>query len=84
MELVTIAEFPSSVEATLAKNLLAENGIQAELADENVGDLFHLAANFGEVKLMVASDRAEEAKRLLESAHHHSGQKVIDEPEASS
>jgi hypothetical protein len=69
MELVTVAQFPTTAEAMLAKNLLAENGIKAELADENTGDLFHLAASFGEVKLMVSSDHVESATKLLQEAH---------------
>jgi putative signal transducing protein len=85
MEMVAIAGFPTSAEAMLARNLLVENGIKAELADENTGDLFHLNADFGDVKLLVPTDNVEQAKKLLQEAHQHTdtdGEPDSDELEA--
>lgn len=81
MELVTIAQFPTTAEATMAKNRLAEEGIEAVLADENTGDLFHLAASFGEVKLMVPSEHVEQAKKILEKVHDHTHPHGYHKPE---
>jgi len=69
MELVVIAEYPSTPEATMAKNCLVNEGIDAVLTDENTGDLFHLAASFGEVKLMVPADQVDRAQDILKKAH---------------
>lgn len=71
MELVVIAQFPTTAEAAMARNRLAEEGITATLTDENVGDLFHLAASFGEVKLMVKADESERATEILKQVHDH-------------
>lgn len=65
MELVAVAMYPTSVEATLAVNRLAEEGIEATLFNENTGDLLHLAAPFGEVKVMVPAEKADRASEIL-------------------
>jgi hypothetical protein len=85
MDLVTIGSYPTSAEATLAKNLLESEGIPSFLEDDSVGDLFHLAAPFGEVKLAVATEHAENARTVLESAKHHAFTKeAAEEAEAHS
>jgi hypothetical protein len=82
MDLITVAEFSASPEATLAKNLLADEGIEAVLSEEYTGDLFELASNMGSVKLQVRSDDAERARALLDSVKHdHTDDEEEDEDE---
>ena len=71
MDLVTVGSYPTSAEATLAKNLLDAEGIPAFLENDNTGDLFHLAAPFGEVKVAVAAENADQARSVLDSAQRH-------------
>jgi hypothetical protein len=71
MDLVTVASFPNSAEAALAKNLLEAKGITAFVEEDATGDLFHLASPFGEVKLQVEEKDAEPARAILDSAQRH-------------
>jgi hypothetical protein len=71
MELVTVGSYPTSTEAMLAKNLLETEGVPAFIEEDMTGDLFHLAAPFGEAKLAVASEHAEQARTILASAQRH-------------
>jgi Putative prokaryotic signal transducing protein len=71
MELVTVGSYPTSAEAALAKNLLESEGVPSFLEDESMGDLFHLAAPFGETKLAVASEHAEQARTILRAVQRH-------------
>jgi hypothetical protein len=81
MDLVVIAQYPSTPEATMAKNCLVNEGIDAVLTDENTGDLFHLAADFGEVKLLVPADQVERAKDVLQKVHDHTRPHGYHKPE---
>lgn len=81
MELVLIGQYPTTAEAAMARNCLADEGIEAVLADENTGDLFHLAASFGEVKLMVKADDAERSKEVLARVHDHTKPHGYHKPE---
>ncbi|HEY1381679.1 MAG TPA: DUF2007 domain-containing protein [Gemmataceae bacterium] len=71
MDLVTVGSYPTSAEAALAKNLLEAEGIPAFLEEDATGDLFHLAAPFGEVKVSVAAEHAEQARALLDAVPRH-------------
>lgn len=64
--LVTVATFPTAMEANLAKGCLEAAGIPAFLADEQmVGMNWHMAILLGGVKLQVGPDDAEEAVEIL-------------------
>jgi hypothetical protein len=71
MDLVVVGSYPTSAEAALAKNLLETEGIPAFLEETETGDLFHLASPFGEVKLSVAQDHAEQARAILDGVRRH-------------
>ena len=71
MDLVTVGAFPTSAEAQLAKNLLEAEGIPAFVEDDATADLWHLSSPFGETKVQVAPEHAEQARALLDAAQHH-------------
>ena len=65
-DLVTIACFPSSGEAAVARSLLAADEIRACLHDEVTSDsLWHLGTAIGGVKLLVHRQDADRALALL-------------------
>src|SRR5688500_446404 len=64
--LVTLATFPSPVEAALARNILDEAGIRAHAADDATGWAF--SGMFGGVKLLVDEAELERAGDLLDAA----------------
>src|SRR5688500_6129660 len=64
--LVTLATFPSPVEAALARNILDEAGIRAHAADDATGWAF--SGMFGGVKLLVDEADLERAGELLDEA----------------
>ena len=71
MELVRIAAYNSTPEATLAKNLLEAEGIPAKLDDATTADMFHLTSPFGEAKLMVEEQYVDRALAILRAAEQH-------------
>jgi hypothetical protein len=66
MRLVTLATFPSPVEAALARNVLDEAGIKAHAADDATGWAF--SGMFGGVRLLVDEADLERAGDLLDEA----------------
>ncbi len=69
-ELVTLATFPTPVEAGFVKNLLEAEGIRAFLADEITAGMFwQLGNSIGWVKLQVAEGDADRATEILEEHH---------------
>ena len=71
MDLITVGAYPTSAQAALAKNLLEAEGIPAFLEEDATGDLFHLSAPFGEAKVSVATEHAEQARTVLDAAERH-------------
>ena len=65
-KLVTIAQFPSYIEAEMAKQLLADYGIEAVATGENASDMFSLPAVEGP-ELQVLESQAQQAREILES-----------------
>ncbi len=61
--LVTIAQYPQSMLAHAAKNLLVANGIRAFVADESTAD--QSWSNYIEAKLQVPAADAERARSLI-------------------
>jgi hypothetical protein len=73
-DLVTVYTAADPVKAYIVKNLLEEEGIRAFIEDENQAAVTGLATL--EVKVLVESGRAEEARRLIEP---HEKQAVADD-----
>ncbi len=64
--MITLRTYSGSVEAGLAKAHLDAAGINCDLADENTNS--NTGAQFAiPVRLMVAEDRVEEARSILDS-----------------
>jgi Putative prokaryotic signal transducing protein len=65
-EMITLRTYPSFTEAGLAKAHLDAAGIDCELADENANS--NTIAQFAiPIRLMVAEDRVDEARNVLDS-----------------
>ena len=65
-KLVTIAQFPSYIEAEMAKQLLADHGIEAVATGEEASNIFSLPAVEGP-ELQVPESQAQQAREILES-----------------
>ncbi len=65
-KLVTIAEFPSYIEAEMARQLLADHGIEAVATGENASNIVSLPA-VESPELQVPESQAQQAREILES-----------------
>jgi len=65
-KLVTVARFTNYIEAEMAKQLLADFGIEAIAAGENASNVYSLPAVEGP-ELQVLQSQAEEALEILKS-----------------
>ena len=65
-KLVTIAQFTNYIEAEMAKQLLADYGIEAVATGENASNLYSLPAIEG-AELQVLESQAQQAREILES-----------------
>lgn len=65
-KLVTIAQFTNYIEAEMAKQLLADNGIEAIATGENASNLYSLPAVEGP-EIQVPESQAQKAREILES-----------------
>src|SRR5262249_37816731 len=79
---VTLAHFAKSVEAEMARELLANNGIDAILQGGYFGGLQPLLApgGFSEIQLLVPEDEFERARQLYE-AFFESERQALNEDE---
>jgi hypothetical protein len=79
---VTLAHFAKSVEAGMARELLANNGIDAILQGAYFGGLEPLLApgGFSEIQLLVPEDEFERARQLYE-AFFESERQALNEDE---
>lgn len=59
----TVQTYMNSVEAEIGRQLLENHGIQAFIADENMGSFLNVA--IGGIRLMVADADAEKATQIL-------------------
>jgi hypothetical protein len=64
-KLVTIAKFSDSFEANLAKQVLADFGIEAVVTGENVANLYIVPLH--PVELQVRESQSQRAQEILES-----------------
>ncbi len=65
-KLVTIAQFPSYIEAEMAKQLLADYGIESVATGENASNIYSIPAVEGP-ELQVLESQARRALEILES-----------------
>lgn len=67
MELVKVYTAAGDLDAEMVKGFLEAQGIKVMLVQESIGRTYGLTVGMlGEVKLLVPSEQAEEAKSLLE------------------
>ncbi len=64
-KLVTIAQFTNYIEAELAKQLLADYGIEAVATGENASNIYSIPAVEGP-ELQVLENQAQQAREILE------------------
>jgi hypothetical protein len=79
---VTLARFAKSIEAEMARELLANNGIDAVLQGAYFGGLEPLLTpgGFSEIQLLVPEDEFEHARQLYE-AFFESDRQALNEDE---
>ena len=65
-KLVTIAQFTNYIEAEMAKQLLADYGIEAVATGENASNIYSIPAVEGP-ELQVLESQAEKAREILKS-----------------
>ena len=65
-KLVTIAEFPSYIEAEMARQLLADHGIEAVATGENASNIVSLPV-VESPELQVPESKVQQAREILES-----------------
>ena len=65
-KLVTVAQFANYIEAELARQLLADYGIEAVAIGENASNTYSLPAVEGP-ELQVLESQAQKAREILES-----------------
>ncbi len=63
-KLVTIAEFINYIDAELAKQTLASNGIEAAILGANAANLYSIST-IAKIELQVLEDKAKEASEIL-------------------
>ena len=79
---VTLAHFAKSIEAEMARELLANNGVDAVLQGAFFGGLEPLLTpgGFSEIQLLVPEDEFERARQLYE-AFFESDREALNEDE---
>ena len=65
-KLVTIAQFANYIEAEMAKQLLADYGIEAVATGQNAANVYSVPA-IAEIDLQVLDSQAQQAQEILES-----------------
>jgi hypothetical protein len=65
-KLVTIAQFTDSAQASLAKQLLADYGIEAVATGQNAANIYTIPA-LATTSLQVLESQAQRAREILES-----------------
>lgn len=77
-EIVTLAKFANPIEAEMAKNRLAEEGITSFVSGAMTNAVFGMNNIFGEVQLLVAAAHFIRARAILEGEPEN---EATDEPE---
>ena len=66
-KLVTIAQYTNYIEAEMAKQLLADHGIEAVATGENASNIYSIPAVEGP-EIQVLESQAQKAREILESS----------------
>ena len=67
-KLITIAQCQDSIEAEMAQQLLADNGIRAVVTGENASNIYSgMPALGGYCKVEVFESQAQQARQILEN-----------------
>jgi len=74
-KLVTIAQYENYIEAEMARQLLADYGIEAVATGQNASNIYPIPAVEGP-ELQVRQNQVEQAKQILES---HKKQEPLEE-----
>ena len=72
-ELITIAQFADSCEANLAKQLLADFGIEAVVTGENFANLYPGSISMQLVELQVRESQSQQAREILKAPSTQEG-----------
>lgn len=72
-KLVTIAQFADSIPANLAKQTLADFGIESVLGGENASNVYSGLSAVADIELQVLKSQVQGALKILES-HKKQGQ----------
>jgi len=81
-KLITVAQFPSYIEAELAKQQLADSGVEAVVTGVNSSNMYGGLPFVGLPELQVLESRAKEALEILESSKgREQGQELEEELE---
>ena len=75
--LVELKQFPSTVEASIARGILEDEGIDVQLSDEGIGDM-RLGPAVGGVRLIVREEDVERATAILASVHRLNEDETVD------
>ena len=67
-KLVTIAQFPDSIEASLAKQLLADFGIKSVITGQNATNVYSGSLTLAAIELQTFESQAQKAVEILESS----------------
>lgn len=65
--LVTIARFADSIDAEMARQLLADFGIRAVVTGQNVANVYSGVPSLLDLKLQTLESQAQRAREILES-----------------
>ena len=69
-DIIVVETTSGLIEAEILRGLLEANDINVWLSQESAGKVFGLSVGpLGQVDLMVSTDQAEEAKRILDDYH---------------
>ena len=66
MPLVCIAEFNTPIEASIARGMLEDNGIESVLDGSTILSVIPVPASIGGVRMMVREEDAQRARALLD------------------
>lgn len=66
--LIVLREYDNAIEAHIARGVLQSNGVACVLTNENMSSVYPMTPA-GEVELLVRSDDAELAERILNDAN---------------
>jgi hypothetical protein len=78
-KLVTVAQFDDYIEADLARQLLQDEGIQAFVMGQNVGNVYSGVPAAIAIELQTAESQAEEARKILEANEQQRQELAEDE-----